>query len=249
MHHLMRSMHRVGAAKDYGSFFLPSTASPPCFRPICHLPRKGYSLGVAGVKVSKAERTRQAIAEAALGLFEAHGYDATTVDQIVEAAAVSPRTFFRHFPRKELLLHSAASQFPDLIIRTIRDADAEVGPSQAVVDGIFRVAHEVDANRHLLMRWHTVSATCRSATEAERYSTIGAAVQSIGGILAERMGVDPEVDPRPNAIIGAGAACFVSSIRVWADGGGTDTLATHLQAALSAVGLPDQASVWPQSAI
>jgi len=34
-------------------------------------------------------------------LFELHGYEQTTVEQIAEAAAISPRTFFRYFPTKE----------------------------------------------------------------------------------------------------------------------------------------------------
>jgi AcrR family transcriptional regulator len=37
----------------------------------------------------------------ALRLFQQQGYDATTVDQIAEAAEVSPSTFFRYFPTKE----------------------------------------------------------------------------------------------------------------------------------------------------
>ena len=51
-----------------------------------------------------ADRTRQALAEAAIELFAAQGYGATTVEQIANRAAVSPRTFFRHFDSKEDVL-------------------------------------------------------------------------------------------------------------------------------------------------
>jgi AcrR family transcriptional regulator len=37
----------------------------------------------------------------ALRLFESQGYVQTTIDQIAEAADISPRTFFRYFPTKE----------------------------------------------------------------------------------------------------------------------------------------------------
>jgi AcrR family transcriptional regulator len=49
-------------------------------------------------------RTRARIAEAALELFIDRGYAETTVDQIAEAARVSRRTVFYHFPAKEAML-------------------------------------------------------------------------------------------------------------------------------------------------
>lgn len=49
----------------------------------------------------KLRVTRDALVEAALELFSAHGYDQTTVEEVAAAAGVSPRTFFRHFPTKQ----------------------------------------------------------------------------------------------------------------------------------------------------
>ncbi len=54
--------------------------------------------------MSKRERTRARLLECGLGLFEAQGFDQTTVAQIAAAAGVTEMTFFRHFPAKELLV-------------------------------------------------------------------------------------------------------------------------------------------------
>jgi AcrR family transcriptional regulator len=46
-------------------------------------------------------RTRLEIQTEAFRLFASNGYRETTVEEIAEAAAISPRTFFRYFPTKD----------------------------------------------------------------------------------------------------------------------------------------------------
>jgi AcrR family transcriptional regulator len=54
--------------------------------------------------MSKRERTRARLEQAALTLFERQGFEQTTVAQIAEAAGVTPMTFFRHYTAKSRVL-------------------------------------------------------------------------------------------------------------------------------------------------
>ena len=79
----------------------------------------------------KKARTRAAIREHALRLFREQGYDATTVEQIAEAAEVSPSTFFRYFPTKESVL--LADDTDPVILQALAAQPPDLSPSQAVL--------------------------------------------------------------------------------------------------------------------
>lgn len=52
----------------------------------------------------KKQRTRDAIVQAALELFAEHGFEATTIADIADAADIAPRTFFAYFETKEAVV-------------------------------------------------------------------------------------------------------------------------------------------------
>lgn len=84
----------------------------------------------SGLRERKKARTRAAIQEHALRLFREHGYDETSVEQIAEAAEVSPSTFFRYFPTKEdVVLYDA---FDPVLIDAFLAQPADAGPIQAM---------------------------------------------------------------------------------------------------------------------
>lgn len=57
-----------------------------------------------GLREDKKEQTRDALIQAALGLFQEKGFDATTIDDVTARAGVSRRTFFRYFNSKNELV-------------------------------------------------------------------------------------------------------------------------------------------------
>src|SRR5215470_9181781 len=68
-------------------------------------PRHGHhKVARPGLRERKKAKTRAAIRQHAFQLFREQGYEATTVEQIAEAAEVSHSTFFRYFPTKEAVV-------------------------------------------------------------------------------------------------------------------------------------------------
>ncbi|MDG4781015.1 helix-turn-helix domain containing protein [Micromonospora sp. WMMD961] len=56
------------------------------------------------LRAQRRAETQRAIQAHAVRLFTERGYDATTVNDVAEAAGVSPMTVYRHFPTKEDLV-------------------------------------------------------------------------------------------------------------------------------------------------
>jgi AcrR family transcriptional regulator len=78
-----------------------------------------------GLRERKKARTRFAIQQEALRLFREQGYGATTVEQIAEAAEVSPSTFFRYFPTKDALV--LTDDYDPIMVEQFRAQPPELG--------------------------------------------------------------------------------------------------------------------------
>ncbi|ATL30131.1 Transcriptional regulator, TetR family [Streptomyces formicae] len=76
-----------------------------------------------GLRERKKLKTRLAIREATYRLIREQGYEATTVEQIAEAAEVSPSTVFRYFPTKEDIV--LTDEYDPLLEGELRDRPAD----------------------------------------------------------------------------------------------------------------------------
>ncbi|MFC4128552.1 TetR/AcrR family transcriptional regulator [Nocardia rhizosphaerae] len=90
----------------------------------------------------KKERTRRAILLAAVGLFEARGYEETTVAEIAAEAEVGTRTFFNYFASKEELLFPE----PDDRVRAAVAAIATRRPGERPVEVLLRALRAAGDN-------------------------------------------------------------------------------------------------------
>jgi AcrR family transcriptional regulator len=85
-----------------------------------------------GLRARKKARTHDAIADAAISLFLAHGFDEVSINDIAAAAEVSKPTLFRYFATKEdLVLHRFADHNGEAA-RVVRARDPGVSPMTAL---------------------------------------------------------------------------------------------------------------------
>jgi AcrR family transcriptional regulator len=97
----------------------------------------------AGRREANKQATRTALTEAADRLFAEHGYEATTVAQIAQAARVGERTFYRYFGSKEDLLAGHALAWIDRLREAIIARPAGEGPYQAVARAMIAMTAEL----------------------------------------------------------------------------------------------------------
>ena len=84
-----------------------------------------------GRRALRKALTREAIIRAAMKLFREKGFEGATVTEIVEAAGVSRRTFFRYFPSKEQIFQTLIEQYWEKVL------DPEIGLYQVFADAGF----------------------------------------------------------------------------------------------------------------
>ncbi|MFC7326727.1 TetR/AcrR family transcriptional regulator [Marinactinospora rubrisoli] len=133
----------------------------------------------------RAAATRAAIENAALDLALARGYEHVTVDLICEAAGVSQRTFFNHFPTKDDAL--LGRDMPRIDERAARRFVLSEGP--LLLDAIALVDHpeRKAVSPRLADRLKVISMSPPLlARQMERISAIDAELREIVALRLER---------------------------------------------------------------
>lgn len=104
----------------------------------------GLASGVVaatGLREVKKARTRISLRDAAVRLFVANGYDATTVADITAAAEVSEPTFFRYYPTKAAVVLAPLEHRIGATLTALESLPVELSP----LDACLRTALSAEA--------------------------------------------------------------------------------------------------------
>jgi TetR/AcrR family transcriptional regulator of autoinduction and epiphytic fitness len=127
----------------------------------------------------RAERTRQALVDALLGLLDS-GVLTPTAAAIAGRAGVSERSLFQHFPDREALFEAVARQQYERVMPTLRPVDASLPLAERIdeftrqrarlyemIGGVRRAALLIEHESPAVAGWLTTARRAKAA-EAER---------------------------------------------------------------------------------
>lgn len=167
-----------------------------------------------GLRERKKAKTKAAIQRHAIRLFRAQGFGATTVEQIAEAAEVSPSTVFRYFPTKEALVVFDA--YDPVIFARFQEQPPELNLIQAwrgALNEAFalmspeEITAQLDRGRLLLSVPELWGATLNDTKETMGIFT---------ALSAERVGTTP-ADPALRATVGAIFGVLLMAAMTWVE--------------------------------
>lgn len=192
-----------------------------------------------GEVMSLRERTRGAVRDEVMrqawALFASQGFEATTIDQIAEAAGMSRRSFFRYFESKDELVLEQLAESGRAVAAALAarpgGESAWVALRAAFDESITRMEAHPEKSHPLQVMLHHEPAL-RSTVVQWRRRLVG----MLSPIVAERLGTHGGrgADVRATAVTASALACLDAAQGAWALDGDL-RLSTLLDQAMGAV--------------
>ena len=184
---------------------------------------------------TRARRAAHAeIARTAMGLFLQQGFENTTIDQIVAAAGISRRSFFRYFGTKEDVVLGDLAGEGAKVQEALEAVPLDVPPWEAIEEAFWRVAEQAPGDEAMRkeaeMLYGTPSLRARSIEKHFQWQEL--MVPNIQRRL-EAGGGDAR-PPAADAIVASAIACLDVAGQAWIREPGSDLRELYRRAARAA---------------
>ena len=149
---------------------------------------------------------------AALELFQTHGYDRTTAAEIAARAGVTERTFFRYYSDKREVLFDGEAMVQATLVTSVDEAPVDLGPLDALF-WAFRAFRPVLEERSPYAKARQAIITVTPALQERELAKLEALAYALADALRTR-----NVAELP-AVLAArtGLAAFVHATVSWLD--------------------------------
>ncbi|MEV5516061.1 TetR family transcriptional regulator [Streptomyces flaveolus] len=191
-----------------------------------------------GLRMKTRQAVTEALADTALELFDSMGFDQVTVADIVAAAGISQRSFFRYFSSKEDVVFGNRIPTAEEVREELL-GHLEGNPAWDALRDTFRTAaDQMDADPG---RWKRATRViCHTPGLRARYLEKHLAwTDALVPEIVSRIGpAGPDADLRAHTMINTALGCFDVALMRWADSGTGPSLAALVDDVFGFVQIP-----------
>ncbi|WUH93612.1 TetR/AcrR family transcriptional regulator [Streptomyces sp. NBC_00433] len=190
----------------------------------------------SGLRELTRRTVRAQIAERAIELFIAQGFEETTVEQIATEVGMSARSVFRYFDTKEDMVVGGMQESGARLADALAERPADEDAWQALRGALDVLLAAMEADREGMLARARMYASTPSLLAARKQKHSQWRELLMPGVLA-RLGDGPEEtrELRATAITTTVLGCFDVSITRWSEAGGAQRVEDILDVALAAV--------------
>src|SRR5436305_2750857 len=170
---------------------------------------------------------RGRLEQAALALYAERGFERTTVADIAERAALTERTFFRHFADKREVLFSGSGRLEELLVGAVADAPESFAAIEAVAAGLDAVGTMFRDRREFSRQRQAIIAASAELRERELIK-----LASLSAALAEALRRRGVAEPEATLTAEVGIAVFRIAFERWVSEPGNEDLAELMRDSL-----------------